>query len=226
VRMFLPESALTCPREDVARRMKEAVPGIDGRLVPVMRDVAQNLRVWKKTDPGSVATIESVTREGHLEPILDRQGSRCCLCGIPLHSLSDGSMHLDHIIPRALGGGDPPDRSNWRVLCADCNGGKSDHFSALSAPESWGQPGSAVESDLILHGPNRLKGLASWWGATRRMRYAALALAGGCTVSGCLESAKTSELRVEWRSCPMVLTANVVCTSHRGHGGGRPRGHS
>jgi hypothetical protein len=52
--------------------------------------------------------------------VLASAGYRCQACGA---SASDGAeLHVDHIIPRALGGTDV--RSNLQALCRTCNLGK------------------------------------------------------------------------------------------------------
>ena len=44
-----------------------------------------------------------------------RQAGRCALCGFPL----DARMHVDHIVPRKLGGKNR--MSNYQLVCASCN---------------------------------------------------------------------------------------------------------
>ena len=56
--------------------------------------------------------------------ILLRDEFRCQICG---RSQEDGViLHIDHIKPISKGGKTIP--SNLRVLCSDCNLGKSDHY--------------------------------------------------------------------------------------------------
>lgn len=56
--------------------------------------------------------------------ILKRDGFKCKLCG---RSSSNGvELEVDHIIPVSKGG--KTVKSNLRVLCKDCNRGKSDKF--------------------------------------------------------------------------------------------------
>lgn len=217
LRRFVTASMLTCPRDDLPSVVRRALPPIstDKRLFGVIRDAVENLRIWRGVDPGEVASVASLTRHGLLAPLLDRQNGRCALCGVLVDSLRDGAMHLDHIIPRALGGGDPPDRSNWRILCAPCNGGKSDHLAAPSAPEWWGQPGSAISLEIEVAGSRRLGTMSTWWNPTQRMRYAALASARACQADGCGLGPDATQLHVVWRECPSPLTAAVLCTRHR-----------
>ena len=212
VRKFIPREVLCCDKYDLLDALKEKVPDSPPGLVSVIRDAAFNLRVWKKIDEGKVDTIDSVTRKGHLGTLLARQNNRCSVCGAMLQSLANGCMHLDHIIPRSLGGGDPPDRSNWRVLCDSCNLGKREHLSAFSVPETWGQPGRTEGREVQSINRAALGNLAEWWEATPRMRYASLALAGGCAECGV--TASGGELHVRWDGCPTVPCATVLCGTH------------
>jgi hypothetical protein len=52
--------------------------------------------------------------------IFKRDGNRCKICG---RTPPDVTLHVDHVVPVALGGSDEP--TNLRALCSDCNGGKS-----------------------------------------------------------------------------------------------------
>lgn len=54
--------------------------------------------------------------------ILKRDGFRCQYCGAsPKHD--EVVLHIDHIVPRNVGGGDSED--NLRTLCLDCNYAKA-----------------------------------------------------------------------------------------------------
>lgn len=44
-----------------------------------------------------------------------QQAGRCAICGFPLST----RMHVDHIVPRALGGGNRI--ANLQLVCARCN---------------------------------------------------------------------------------------------------------
>ncbi len=50
--------------------------------------------------------------------ILSRDGFACVYCGA-----DSTQLHVDHVIPQALGGTDDP--SNLATACADCNAGKA-----------------------------------------------------------------------------------------------------
>ena len=51
--------------------------------------------------------------------VRERDGNRCIWCGA-----SHGPMHLDHVVPRSLGGYDLP--GNLVVACAACNCARRD----------------------------------------------------------------------------------------------------
>ncbi len=61
--------------------------------------------------------------------ILERNGFTCRLCGASAHDVDDLDptkkvrLHIDHIVPISHGGTN--DADNLRVLCSNCNQGKS-----------------------------------------------------------------------------------------------------
>lgn len=56
--------------------------------------------------------------------IIRDSGGTCCICG---RKAPDVPIEVDHIVPRSRGG--LTEKRNLRVLCRDCNVGKSDkHF--------------------------------------------------------------------------------------------------
>lgn len=61
----------------------------------------------------------SVSRRLRFE-ILKRDGYACRYCGA---TAPDVVLHVDHVVPVALGGGDEP--NNLVTACADCNAGKA-----------------------------------------------------------------------------------------------------
>lgn len=52
--------------------------------------------------------------------VLRRDGFRCTYCGA---APTEKELHVDHVVPVALGGGDLP--NNLTTACADCNLGKA-----------------------------------------------------------------------------------------------------
>ena len=52
--------------------------------------------------------------------ILRRDNHTCCYCG---RSAPDVVLHVDHVMPKALGGSDT-DPANLKTSCVDCNAGK------------------------------------------------------------------------------------------------------
>jgi hypothetical protein len=70
-----------------------------------------------------------VSRLEHPKPVprrrrevFDRSEGRCAYCSTPLKL--DGKWHVEHQVPRALGGGDSP--LNLVAACVSCNLAKSD----------------------------------------------------------------------------------------------------
>lgn len=63
--------------------------------------------------------------------VLTRDGYRCRYCGV---TAQDARLHIDHVLPIALGGRD--DLCNLVAACADCNSGKSDR-KIIGAPEGF-----------------------------------------------------------------------------------------
>lgn len=55
--------------------------------------------------------------------VLTRDGFRCCYCGRTPQD-HGVALHVDHVVPRAKGGGETLD--NLVTACLDCNLGKSD----------------------------------------------------------------------------------------------------
>ena len=59
--------------------------------------------------------------------VLHRAGFKCQACGAKPSDSNDVELAIDHIVPLSLGGSN--DASNLQVLCAPCNGSKSNKFS-------------------------------------------------------------------------------------------------
>lgn len=59
--------------------------------------------------------------------VLHRAGFKCQACGAKPSDSNDVELAIDHIVPFSLGGSN--DASNLQVLCAPCNGSKSNRFS-------------------------------------------------------------------------------------------------
>lgn len=93
-----------------------------------------------QTAPGLTPLVRSDAMSDDTRPvparlrfeILRRDGHRCHYCGA---SADEAALHVDHVIPRALGGTNEP--SNLVTACAECNGGKTstapdqDHVEAV-----------------------------------------------------------------------------------------------
>lgn len=79
---------------------------------------------WKRENKDKVNATrnkrasEHRDRKGVLKrKLLEKQRGQCAMCG-----KKDAAWHLDHIIPRALGGSE--EEFNFQVLCAFCNASK------------------------------------------------------------------------------------------------------
>lgn len=101
-----------------ARRILSAVRG-DAANEPV----PQQLEIWpafeqeRQPAPEPVRQVSRRRRE-----VFDRSEGRCHYCGTVL--TLDGKWHVEHMKPRALGGGDDP--LNLVAACVSCNLEKSD----------------------------------------------------------------------------------------------------
>ena len=70
-------------------------------------------------------TIPTATRR----KVIERDGCVCRHCGKEVHegdALCDNRLHIDHIIPRSMGGSNS--HANLQVLCRSCNLNKSNSF--------------------------------------------------------------------------------------------------
>ena len=78
------------------------------------------VKEWRKQNPhiphGKRKSISSGYRDIIISFLIERDGFVCGMCG---ESLEDSKIHIDHIIPVALGGVDV--MSNVRLTHATCN---------------------------------------------------------------------------------------------------------
>lgn len=105
----------------------EALAGARRVLSSVSDDAAnepipQQLEIWPVLEqpepaPEPVRQVSRRRRE-----VFDRSEGRCHYCGAAL--TLDGKWHVEHMKPRALGGGDDP--LNLVAACVSCNLEKSD----------------------------------------------------------------------------------------------------
>jgi 5-methylcytosine-specific restriction endonuclease McrA len=114
--------------------------------------------------------------------ILTAQNRRCAVCGV----LFQGTVleTLDHIIPWRLGG-DPPDGSNWQILCSPCNGGKSDLISSIALVEYFNWVYADTKDVVPDLSENRI---------SLRSRYLALTCLAGCQLESCQSGPSSAEL--------------------------------
>lgn len=82
--------------------------------------------------------------------IFDMTGGRCFYCGMPLDY---NDFHVDHFIPKALGG---KDKDNLVPSCPDCNLSKGDltidEFRAKISSYAYSFQGRMVIKYLIIRG--------------------------------------------------------------------------
>ncbi len=79
-----------------------------------MKEAKERIRVqWRKPNPVETGPFKA--------RLLAKQDSRCYWC---CKSLEGQWYHIDHIIPRSLGGSNHP--MNLRVACPGCNLSKND----------------------------------------------------------------------------------------------------
>jgi hypothetical protein len=88
----------------------------------------------------------SGSRTAFRQRIWERDGGVCHLCG---NAVDPTKMHLDHVIPRSLGG--ETDEANLRVSHPICNVGKSNRVDGLKPPR-----GIAAVLGLAVNFPLRL----------------------------------------------------------------------
>jgi len=84
------------------------------------KETNEYARAWRKQNPhiphGKRKSISSGYRDIIISFLIERDGFVCGMCG---ESLEDSKIHIDHIIPVALGGVDV--MSNVRLTHATCN---------------------------------------------------------------------------------------------------------
>jgi hypothetical protein len=109
-------------------------------------------------------------RAGRMHTVLlRRQNYRCAMCGLDFRE--SGGETLDHVIPWRIVG-DVRDGSNWQILCAECNTGKSSMISHLLMAESRNWAYGTYDGDGVDNHNNKL-------------RFAVLSRDGQCMHSGC-----------------------------------------
>ena len=75
---------------------------------------------WPDLPIEPVAKVRPISRRRR--QVFERTGGRCLYCRLPL--ALDGTWHVEHMVPRALGGDDAA--GNLVAACTQCNLAKSD----------------------------------------------------------------------------------------------------
>ena len=89
------------------------------------------------------------------ERVFNRDGRCCAICGT-----DEGEMHIDHIIPRKVGG--THDLDNLRVLCKPCNlrkGALNDgvFLAQRATPPVFSSCLSLTQSETMLDSPFKIR---------------------------------------------------------------------
>lgn len=154
----------------------------DDELVDIVKTICDQ---FYSTSPKNLLrrrkfTINDIRANRMHAELLHRQNHRCTICGIDFRR--SGGETLDHVIPwRILG--DVRDGSNWQILCAECNAGKSSTISHLLMAESRNWAYGTHDGDGIDNHNNRL-------------RFAVLSRDGKCMQPGCNLGPKETHLSV------------------------------
>ena len=87
--------------------------------------------------------------------VLKRDGYSCQICGT-----DEGEMHVDHVIPRKVGGDNSMD--NLRVLCKSCNlrkGALNDgvFLARTATPPVFSSDLSLTRSETMLDSPFKIR---------------------------------------------------------------------
>lgn len=83
--------------------------------------------------------------------ILRRDGFRCTYCG---ETPSEAELHVDHVVPQALGGQDIPE--NLVTACEPCNSGKASSspseelVAAVNEAAAIEHAGRSILSDMVI----------------------------------------------------------------------------
>jgi 5-methylcytosine-specific restriction endonuclease McrA len=208
---LMPSSAYTNRRPDAAIK-----PLIETHLTTLglprdqlLTDVLKSVcdQFWETRRDGSGRRLKRKYGMRDVRPmtrmyraLVDRQRSRCALCGA---TLTRSNETLDHIVPFRLVG-DVPDGSNWQILCQACNGAKGNYVSSLQATHAYNW---VYSTDTVP--------IATPPAETRFLIYAQ---AGRCTADGCAVTPTTGALFIEKiRDTGLAVADNLTvrCAAHR-----------
>jgi len=140
-----------------------------------------------------------------LRRLREEQNHRCAYCGILFVNCTES---LDHVIPWRLIG-DPPDGSNYQLLCSECNSAKGDLLSCYQAQSIHNWMYSIVDS---VDGSRVLR-----MEEFRHIKYVRLALSSKCQVHGCTATSRNSILsvtRIDKEGVWCFKNTTVKCADH------------
>lgn len=105
-----------------ARRVLHAIRGIEAAAAD--ERAPEQLALWVDDVDAELQDAEPVARpvSRRRREIFERSRGKCHYCSTPL--TLDGKWHVEHMMPRALGGGD--DAVNLVAACVRCNLEKAD----------------------------------------------------------------------------------------------------
>jgi hypothetical protein len=167
--------------------------GIDGLSNKLVETLAY---VWAGLDDGGLGLRDSVSTYDTyaLAEMLQRQGNRCAVCGVPVvenEALTDphfedgiepvAAKALEHTLPFYLFG----NKGAYEILCEGCNGCKHDRLGVQ-------EDGKVVSGNCVLAAKEpRVRRRLHFWTLYRKRK---------CDTAGCDQSARTSVLYVDERN--------------------------
>lgn len=109
-----------CKNETPIKQLVSNKSFKDGKDTICLSCSRTRVKEWRKKNPqashGKRKSVTSSYRDIILSSLIERDGFVCGMCG---ESLEGSKIHIDHIIPVALGGVDT--LSNVRLTHAKCN---------------------------------------------------------------------------------------------------------
>lgn len=198
--------------EVVRQRLRRiAIEGLSheqsDRLVRFVVETQARVALASGDRKAGIGSISEVMADG----LLEKQGHRCAVCGVPLRSrvrqkssrFSDGvepigREHLDHVLPFYWAGNE----LNLRVLCSQCNQLKNDRL-------------GMQEDGFVLSGNHVRRRDQSE--IRRRVAFWTLARRNACEIVGCQHTATSSLLYVgvrDFRSPWLADNLEIRCDEH------------
>jgi len=167
----------------ISQHLTELKVNFDEELLLIIKSLCDQYQRTSPQNPNRPYkfSMADIRANGAYRELLIRQNSRCAVCGHDFRG--HGGETLDHVIPWRLIG-DNADCSNWQLLCADCNTGKSSYLSYLmmSISVNWVYGLERVQVDSNTY--------------DLQTRFAVLSRDMGCSHPGCNAKSTNSSLRI------------------------------